>query len=208
MKKEFLVSSLLLIVIACSMSCDESLPPYLDPRNVFQATVRAQYILAINDNSVLVFFVARNSYEETFQGPGVLSGTLKLTSRRDVTVQKTFELTAANLTHSTNYNSGNGILTVDPKDSVVFLARWNLTDDGGRDLREFFFSYRTDPTCTLRQIAREEIFVMQGSVKLYDKIETVSSRPTEFSLCHVTAWLDVRTCPSIIPEKACSYLPQ
>ena len=201
--KEISVASILLLAMAVSMSCDESLPPYLDPRDVLQGSLSGRYILTVNQNSVLVSFTVKNIYEETFQAPAILRGTVQITSKRYLSIQKTFQFTSANLAHANNYNPASGVLTIDPQDSIVLTTNWNFIDDAGKDLRQTLFAYSADQTCGFRRIALEETFILKGSVKVYDKVSDASAGPTEFSMCHVTNWVNPKDCPPILTDQPC-----
>jgi hypothetical protein len=203
MGKELLITVALAMALAVSMSCDESLPPYQNPSNVLEGKVRAQYVLSFSENSMHVFFTVTNVYEETFQGQAPLTGTLVVTSKRNPQVQKTFHLTANNISYAASYDKATGVLTIDPGDSVVFSSTWDFIDDAGQDLRLTFFRYVADTSCSGRVIAPDETFVLQGSAKVYDKLPEVSGGPIEYTFCHVNIWVGSHSCPTIFVEPPC-----
>jgi hypothetical protein len=197
------IAAALLILMALVMSCDESLPPYQDPRNILQASMRGRYVLSPDDNSLHVTLIVKNVYEETIQAQATLRGTIVVTAKRNSSIQITLPITANNITYATSYNRATGILTIDPQDTVVFSASWSFIDNAGRDLRQMFFDYTPDPTCSFREIAAEETFILDGSVKVYDMISDVTAEPIEFSMCHVTNWVDTRTCYPVFTDQPC-----
>jgi len=197
----------LVVAMAVSMSCDESLPPYQDPRNVLQGTPRGKYVLTVSENSLHVSFTIKNVYEETFQAQAILNGTLVITAKRDPTIQKTFQLTESNVTYAANYNRATGVLTIDPQDTVVLSATWDFIDNVGEDLRLMFFRYAPDPSCLGRHIAQEETFLIQGSMKVFEKLPDVSGGPSEYTFCHVDV-LFAKDCWMPQIEPPCSLLTQ
>jgi hypothetical protein len=203
MGKGLLITIALAAALAVSVSCDESLPQYQDPSTVLLGTVRAQYVISFTDNSLHGFFTVKNVYEETFQGQAPLSGTLVMTAKRNPKVQKTFHLTANNITYAANYDRATGVLTIDPGDSVVFSSTWNFIDDAGQDLRSTFFRYVADTSCDGRSIAPDETFLLEGSVKVYDRLPDVPGGPTEYTFCHVNIWVGSHDCPTIFVEPPC-----
>jgi hypothetical protein len=205
MQKHLLITIPLAGVMALSMSCDEALPPYQDPRNVLEGIFRAQYILLMDDNSLHVRVVINNAYDETLQGPALMQGTVHITSKSDLSIEKTLQYSAANIVHHTAYNRTTGILTIDPKDSLVFEASWNFIDNAGGDVRQRLFQYVPDPSCGFRSIALEETFVLRGSFKVFERTSEVNVGPTEYSFCHITSWVPAASCPIIYSEPPCGY---
>jgi hypothetical protein len=203
MGKDLLIPFALAAALAISMSCDESLPPYQNPSNVLEGNAKAEYVLSYAENSMHVSFTVKNVYEETFQDQAPLNGTLVMTSKRDSTVQKTFHLTPDNITYAANYSKETRILTLDPGDSVVLSSTWNFIDDAGEDLRLRFFRYAPDTSCSGRYIAPDETFVLQGSMKVYDKLADVKGGPIEYTFCHVNVWVGPHECTPIHTEPPC-----
>lgn len=188
------------------LSCEESLPPYDDPREVVDGTVRGRYELFFGDNRLKVDIFLVNTFDETFQARAFFEGEGVITLRRKPSVQKTFTITP-DLFVSGTYNRFTGILTMDPGDTVRLTYVWNFVDDNNRDLRDLEFQYVQDPSCPGRMIAREEMFVLRARVKVYDKIREVVSAPWEFALCYVNPVVDPQVCPPTWPEFSRSYCP-
>jgi hypothetical protein len=152
-----------------------------------------------------VSFTIKNVYEETFQAEATFEGKLVITAKRNPKIQKTVQLTAANITYAANYNKATGVLTLDPRDSVVLSSSWDFFDDAGQDLRRTFFRYLADTSCFDRFIASEETFVLQGSVKVYEKVPEVSAGPIEYMFCHINVWVSPKQCPTPRREPPCGF---
>lgn len=194
----------LLWVILINLSCKEPLPPYEDPRNVFEGSLDPEYVYAFNDNSLKIRFAIKNKFDETLQARAVLTGSLQISLRRNPDFKRTFFLSASNLVQATNYNPNSRILTINPGDSIRFGVSWNFLDDNGRDLRQEVFRYVPDPMCILRRIAAREIYVLRAEVKIFDRTEDVSVGSVAFAMCHINAWIDPKQCPLLLPGEACA----
>jgi hypothetical protein len=189
-----------------SFSCHESLPPYQDPSQVFVGVLVPTYLFSNTLNALGVQLVVTNVYDETFEARTQFEGSIEITHAVAPEYRKTFFLSAANLIQG-KYNTGSRTLTFDRGDSVRLGVQWNFVDDRGRDLRQELFAYRVDRTCSpdARRISVEQSFVIRGRVKLFDRTEEVSGGPIRFTFCHVSRWVDPRACPSILPDRSCSF---
>jgi hypothetical protein len=98
------------------------------------------------------------------------------------------------------------VLRLDPRGKIVFQQAWNFIDDQGRDLRTEVFRYVADATCSGRKIALPEIFVVEGTFKVFDRISEVEIKPSSFQFCHVNVWVNPRDCPLMIPAAVCDYV--
>ncbi len=164
-----------IIILVLSLSCDESLPPRQDPSDLFKAQLQEFYVYTQNANSVIVNLVAVNNFDETLSDRMALTGTIVITSNRDTSVHKTFQLAPTNLVHGT-YDPAKGTLTVNPGDYVQIQVTWDFTDDEGGSLPNYFFQYSLDRTCQQRQVARTESFTIAGKVKLYSTLGFAQSQ--------------------------------
>lgn len=196
---------LVLSILASGPVCNESLPPYRDPRDVFEATITGVYNGAFLD--------VTNSFDETLEGPAILSGEIEIVHATDPSLSKTLEITSANLFTTKNYNSSTGVLRVDPGETLRFRVIWDHDTDSGVDLPSQVFRYWRDPDCTYgRCIAEEVPFVVRGSVTIFEKIGTVTARPNLFALCHVIGDVGPAFCPPLdytvsCPKKALTTGP-
>jgi len=198
------MTGLLLGIISGGPMCNETLPPYTDPRQVFEGSIEGGYVLTISDNSAKIYLMATNRFDETFDGKAALQGEIQISHATNPSISKTFAISSSNLFTTSKYNSSTGVLRVDPGETVKFGVSWNLVDDGGRDLRSTLFRYWTDLDCGLRCIAEEERFVLTGYIDMFEKTERVFAGPTSFSLCHVNVFVEPRFCPPIDYTTPCS----
>jgi hypothetical protein len=204
--------SLALVVSTLSFStCEEFLPAYREPETVLEATLSAQYILEISDNSLKVYLTARNVFDETFQARADVKGTIELVSMRDSTVRKTFPLSAANFIEAPGYNRNTGILTLNPNQTARLGISWNfVTDDAGRDIRREFFKYIEDPTCEGRCFALTEDWVIRGRVQLFEKTGTSIADSVQYALCFVNMYFRSGPeggCVSVDTNAPCNLRP-
>ncbi len=181
--------------------CKESLPPRNDPADILQGTIEGLYVLTANENTLKLFLSVRNTYDETLQDTASLRGVFHIVLARDTSYQKTVALADSNLIEGT-YDRISGVLTLDPNAIVRLRYTWNFIDDYGRDLREIFH-YQPDPQCTDRQLALKEVFVLQGSIRVYRRTTILFPTPVSFSLCYVSNFVDPRFCPPIRTDLPC-----
>lgn len=190
-----------IVLVGIFLSCKEPLPAYKDPTEVFSGTVRPAYLFSLTQNHLGVQLVVVNDYDETFEGRTLFEGSIEISLARKPDLKKTFFLSSSNLVQG-KYNQGSRVLTLDPGDSMRVGATWNFVDDRGVDLRQTEFLYRTDPSCTMRRVAREETFVISGKLKLYERTDEIKFGPVAFTLCHVSAWIQT-VCITLQPDEAC-----
>lgn len=202
-----------LIALACLFqfllgSCDENLPVYRMPENVLESTIEVDYVLSPTDNSIKVYFIIYNAFDETLEAPGVLTGTISLASVRDQNIKKTYEVGPATVIAARGYNRFNGMLRIDPGDSIRYLVSWNFRQaDNGLDLRTGFFRYYPDLTCNgptfSRCLAFKEEFVIQANVKIYDQTAPQTASRV-VPLCYVSRWVLPKWCLSV-DEGVCAF---
>jgi hypothetical protein len=183
--------------------CDESLPPYRDPENVFSGELRPEYIFYNIGNFLDVQILIVNTFDETFSAPSVIEGSLEISLERDPDFTRVFPLSTSNIRIG-RYNSGTGILTMDPGDTLKLGVQWNFIDGAGRDFRQIVFEYIMDPDCPSRMLAKPETLIIRGNIKLYARTAAVNLGPRLFSFCHIDRWIDPRSCVTITPAEACS----
>ncbi len=196
---------ILFVLVTCFtlFGCDETLPGYRDPRDVFTGKPAGRYVHSRTENSVRIDLFVVNTFDETLEARGILEGTGTIAPKRDLSFTKTFKVTAANWARG-KYNPLNGRLTMNPGDTLVLIYTWDYRDDLGRDLRESFFRYTPDPACTLRRISDMELFALRFRLKVFDKVAEVESEVTEYEFCHVSAFIDPKACTIIRTDLPCS----
>ena len=180
------------VLVVLAWSCDESLPPRVNPSNLFTAQVSASYNYTPVANNVLIDLIAVNKFDETISNRAGIEGTIVITSLQDTSVHKTFTLSRTSLIHG-NYNLQTGTLTIDPGDTVVLQATWDFTDDAGTDLTQNFFHYNIDATCRQRLIASPESFTVEAKAKLYTTLGYAYSQ-TSFTIQQYNIFVGPHDC--------------
>ncbi len=66
--KQRIMFLFIITIIILGFSCDEALPPYENPANVFEAKISGIYHISPFENVVKVFITLSNKYDETFEG--------------------------------------------------------------------------------------------------------------------------------------------
>ena len=194
-----------LMLAGLSLSCKEPLPAYRDPTDLFSGVLRIGYLYGTPPANIFrVQMVVFNDFDETFEGRTFFEGTIEIVLARKPEVKKTFFLSVDNLIQG-RYNAGSRVLTFNPRDSVRLGVHWEFIDDRGVDLRETEFSYRSDPTCPGRRIAREEAFLVSGTLKLYDRTGEIKFGPVLFPICHVPNQ-GPSSCVTLWGEEACGLV--
>jgi hypothetical protein len=198
-------AGLFLSFIVSGSICNESLPPYIDPREVFSGAIREGYLR--------VYFEATNRYDETLEGLAVLNGEVEIVYAADPSLSWKIMITSDNLLNSAKYQASTGVLRVDAGETLRFLVNWDVIADNGVNLSSQVFRYWDDPDCSYgRCIAEEEAFIVRGSVTIFEKTGTITVGPTLFSLCHVIGDVGPNFCPPLdytvpCPKKAVTAGP-
>ncbi len=177
-------SALLCIVctgglILGALSCNESLPSYAPPSAVFSGTLRGMTVPTRGDVRLYVYFTVRNTYSETLQDHGRLSGLLQITLDRDPSFQKTVILDSTFFVTPQNLNMHTGIVTVNPGDSLAFVYKWDLYDDNGNYLPNVL-TLKTDPQCPTMQRAEPESFTLNCSFQVFDTRGEITVVPVSY----------------------------
>ncbi|MBI4417968.1 MAG: hypothetical protein HY563_04270 [Ignavibacteriales bacterium] len=197
---------ILLAVAAAGPICNESLPPYRDPKDVFAGRVEGAYELSPAENAVKIYFYAANTFDETLEGPATLQGEVKISLLTNPSLSRTFVLSAANLLTTRKYNAVTRTLQVDPGDTLRFGVSWNLVADNGTDIRTTL-RYWSDPDCPFRQVADEAAFLISGSVVIFEKTGTTTAGLSLLSFCHVDTYVGPKVCPPVDQTPPCSKRP-
>lgn len=194
-------------VILLGGSCKEPLPRYTDPSDYFEGKLTGTFVLTNNINQINFHLVITNKFDETFSSRALMEGTIEIISVKNPDYRKTFFLNSSNLYRARNYNPNSRILTIDPADSIDFVASWNFIDDKNRDVRDNLFIYVPDPTCrTFRRIAYQEFFTVKATMKLYERADQIAPKQLMYSLCHVNTWVNTKTCPPVDEQYACRLI--
>ena len=174
MKKKTILHILVLTVFSLlGFSCGETLPPFRDPLDVFDAQHEALYVISGSDNSLKAFVYLINVFDETFDGRAAIDGTVTIEWASNPSFRKTYRVTPNNIL-SGKYTPGTNTLTIDSRDTLKFIFSWNFIDDNGRDIRDMA-TYHTDPSCQQRRISDPLTFTIRSEVKVFEKINFVSA---------------------------------
>lgn len=186
------------------LSCDEHLPAYEDPRNLFVARLRTEHVYSSTGIYTNLYLTFVNRYDETLEDTAAFDGTVAMTLLRETSYRKTFRVTASNLHFARSYQSGNRVLRIDPGDSVVFLFRYTYTDDLGRSLPNDIFRFGVDPNCPSRMVAVGESFSVEGSSRLYTRTASTSAPTVLFQICYAMPYVRPALCMDMIsPTSLC-----
>ncbi|MBI3586325.1 MAG: hypothetical protein HY088_04255 [Ignavibacteriales bacterium] len=211
----FLICILALVSLSLG-PCDESLPTYQAPDKIFEGTIQPSYILSVVQNVMSVQLIVRNIFDETFQAPGILKGSIEIVSVSDPSIRKTFAIGPSNVIRAPGYDRNSGMLLIDPQDTIRLGIQWDFkADDNGKDLRTQFFRYIVDSTCDIlkthgisRGLAYTEDFILRGELKIYDQRAPVYFGPVRYSLCFVSRYVTSNCCPPIMTSEHCGLYPE
>lgn len=195
-------------VVALFLSCEENLPPYEDPGDVFSASVDALYILSVDENVLNVVLTVRNTFDEPLDGTLSLQGSITITTVRDNVLRKTFEIIPSMITVVPSYNPQTRRLVLNPNQSMRIEARWNFVDDQGMDLVEEFLVFRGDPTCGSRCYALGEDLRLNANVNLFSRTIAAGAPAATYRLYYVTSPSGPGCMPPIPVDQRTAELPQ
>lgn len=204
------------LFVAVILSCDETLPEYKDPQNLFRSSLEAHFFYGpyegVLDSTMKAYVNAVNIFDETFNAQVNIDGFVEIILVKDTTYHKTFRLTEDEIFSATNYIKQQRLLTIDPGDSLRLRVSWNFIDDNGRNLRNDIFRYKLDVRCPVpsidekRWFAPPEFFIIRGQLKLFDKTGYLFPKEIVVELCHITKWND--KCLRFPLDGGCDYYRQ
>jgi hypothetical protein len=179
------------LVLALSLSCNESLPPYDIPTTLFTGTIRPIFVQ--RGSHLWVILTVQNTFDETLQDVPSLKGSLEIVLARDPSIHKTVTLDSRNLLYHFNAllgypsyanvpNLAGGVLTINPRDSVCFFYDWTFTSDDSVYLPTKVFHMHEDPVYPGNFIADPEIFILRGYVQVFTKTGLVTFNPVNYVL--------------------------
>ena len=86
-------SILLFMLLGCLfLTCDENLPPRIDPAHIFQSNIEPLYVLTENENALEVFITLKNLYDETLDDTAFISGSVRIIHAQDTSIHATAQL--------------------------------------------------------------------------------------------------------------------
>ncbi len=164
-------------------SCNESLPPYAPPANVFTGSLQPEMLYSAKTAPVLrIYFTATNTFQQTLQGHGNLTGTLRLVLANDTSYHKTFALDSSCLVNTQALNPRTGLVTVDPGGSLLILVVWDFTDDDGRFIPGDAFPLTPDPNCPTIGRSDPQPLTLTCSFRVFDLVGQVVVEPVRYDV--------------------------
>ena len=180
------------LVLALSLSCNESLPPYDIPATLFTGTIRPMFVRT-QGTHLWVILKIENTFDETLQDVPSLTGRLEIILARDPSIHKTVTLDSRNLLYHYNAllgypnyanipNLTGGILTINSRDSVRFFYDWTFTSDDSLYLPTKVFHMHEDPRYPGNFMADPETFILRAYVQVFTKTGLVIFEPVNYVL--------------------------
>ena len=180
------------LVLALSLSCNESLPPYDVPSTLFTGTIRPMFVHT-RGTHLWITLTVQNTFDETLQDVPSLRGNLEIILARDPSIHKTVTLDSKDLLYHYNAllgypnyanvpNLAGGVLTINSKDSVCFFYDWQFTSDDGVYLPDQVFHMHANPQFPADSIADPEIFILKGYMQVFTKTGLVVFEPVNYVL--------------------------
>ena len=166
-------------------SCKEALPSYADPRNVM--SVKVSLIEQLNDRIappgrqvVHIVLEAENIHDEVFLDSVDIQGAVRIWWKRRPVRFRTMTVTSSNLQDRDLIRNGKIMLL--PGQKVSFDLFWNIRSDDGIYLpREMNFAYLRRRVCDFNvACADPEEFVVESSLKIYDRLGVIAAPTTSF----------------------------
>ncbi len=174
-------------VLLLLTSCHETLPEYSTPGNVLDVSLASYEQL--NDHIApplrpLVHLVVecRNVHDEVFWDSVDIRGTMRIWWKRKPSRYTTIPITEKNLTERSIVH--NGKLLLAPGQQFTFDTYWDLkTDFGLFMIEEMDWSNPNRKYCAANvYCAPPEIFVVELSLNVYDRLGFVTAPPTEITI--------------------------
>lgn len=134
----------------------------------------------------------RNVFDETFQAKPAFQGMIQITSMRNPSIKRTFNISEILFLYVPGYDQVTNTLTFNSGDSIRLGVLWDFKDDTGRDLLADFFRIVPDPQCKGRSIAYAEDFMISGEMRVFEKTGITKAPPILHSFCYVTG--DPQSC--------------
>ncbi|MCX6144979.1 MAG: hypothetical protein NTZ35_17380 [Ignavibacteriales bacterium] len=181
------------LILALSLSCNESLPPYDIPSTLFTGVIRPRFVNS-KGTHLWVLLTVQNTFDETLQDAASLVGNLEIVLARDPSIHKTVTLDSRSLLYHFNGLLGypnyanvpsidqRGILTINSKDSVCFFYDWTFVSDDSLYLPTQVFHMHEDPKYPGHFIADPETFILKGYVQVFTRTGLVIFEPVNYVL--------------------------
>jgi hypothetical protein len=167
------IQVVLTLAIAVLVSCNEELPPYIEPTDLLSVRVEAKPIVESTMRFQKFTLIVKNIFDETLEGRAAITGSLIVWLADSVQYKKTFSISAINLApNSASYNPATGRLSLDAGQTFNLILYWDLSDDAGKDLVRVFTAYPPYAECfapaagyRIHTIVRVSLFVFESRGK-------------------------------------------
>ena len=176
---------IILIIALLAFSCNENLPVYEMPQDVMSLEVSKveqlnDHVAPPNRPQVHIVLVGENIFDEVFYDSVSIQGAMRIWWKRKPKRYRTLYLTEKNLTDRTLIRNGRMMLL--PGQRFSLETYWDIkTDDGMWLVSEMDFSYAMRRYCDYNVIcATPEDFVIEVSLKIFDRLGYVIAEPREF----------------------------
>ena len=188
---------ILTILALYLLGCDESLPPRIEPKDLFDGKIEAEYILTASENVVRVRIFIKNTFDETLEGKSNLNGFLQIVSARDPKIKFETKISNSNIISAPFYDPQTRQLRINPGETLSLNTTWNFFTTDSTDLRVEFFKMFSDTNCNGRLVAQKENFKINGDLQIFENLTSVVFDELLFSICYTNIWTRQGTCPPI-----------
>lgn len=158
--------------------CDESLPPYQKPENLFtiDRIEISQGTHSIAGDYLVKFHIyGKNLFDETFSDRVNIRGSVQIWNKEKPDLSATLSLDNTNFGPDTDL-SGN-VLTLGPGEEFELRVTWDCHTDDGEDLAGFF-NMSPQAIAVVSTGARD--FYVQAEVTLFEELGLIRSEPVLF----------------------------
>ncbi len=175
-----------LVAAVCSFSCNESLPTYVQPKNI--VSIRVGTVEQLDDHLappgrqvVHITVLGQNTYDEVFWDSVNIQGTMRIWWKRIPVRYRTLYLTEKNFTDRSMIHNGKMLLV--PGAQFSLDVYWNMKSDDGLYLpSQMDFSNLNYKTCSPNvSCANPEDFVIEVSLNVYKRLGFLQAPPFEFT---------------------------
>jgi hypothetical protein len=169
-----------------SLTCQESLPTYVFPANIMSLGVGtieqlSNRVSPPGHQLVHMVLIGKNTFDEVYLDSVNIKGAVRIWWKRKPRRFRTIYLSEQNFTDPTLIKSGKMMLL--PGQQFGLDIYWNLTSDDSLYLpSEMIFDFlRRDRQCDWSVACSDpEMFVVEASLSVYDRIGYVAAPAREF----------------------------
>jgi hypothetical protein len=187
------------IILACcvaaavffSLSCNETLPAYVAPKNFLALKVETvqtlnAHVAPPGEQMVRIVVSCENIFDEVFQDTVNVHGTLHITWVRKPVRDRTIYITLSNMRERELISNAKLLLV--PGQSVSFETFWNLKgDDSLYFPQEMNWANLRKRTCGYNTACSDpEEFVIDATINLYDRVGNLVAPPQSFMFVGTT----------------------